>query len=54
MEKYEEAREKLGAAFYGDRNTILQGLHEDKKESIDRMVDDLEKQWEKTYFISTN
>ncbi|XP_043281238.1 pre-mRNA-splicing factor Syf2 isoform X2 [Venturia canescens] len=44
MEKYDAAREKLGAAFYGDRNTILQGLQEDKKESIDRMVDDLEKQ----------
>ncbi|XP_063984624.1 pre-mRNA-splicing factor Syf2 [Diachasmimorpha longicaudata] len=44
MESYEAAKEKLGPAFYGDRNTILQGLHEDKKEAVDKMVDDLEKQ----------
>lgn len=45
METYEAAKEKLGDAFYGGRNTILQGLHEDKKESVDKMVDDLEKQY---------
>lgn len=44
MESYEEAKEKLGPAFYGDRNTILHGLHEDKKAAVDKMVDDLEKQ----------
>ncbi|KAL7303067.1 pre-mRNA-splicing factor Syf2 [Trichogramma pretiosum] len=44
MESYEEAKEKLGPAFYGDPNTILHGLHKDKKEAIDKMVDDLEKQ----------
>ncbi|XP_015598786.1 pre-mRNA-splicing factor Syf2 [Cephus cinctus] len=44
MESYEEAKEKLGPAFYGDRNTILHGLHNDKKDAVDRMVDDLEKQ----------
>ncbi|XP_076241720.1 pre-mRNA-splicing factor Syf2 [Calliopsis andreniformis] len=44
MDSYEEAREKLGPAFYGDRNTILHGLHEDKKEAVDKMVQDLEKQ----------
>ncbi|XP_043470136.1 pre-mRNA-splicing factor Syf2 [Leptopilina heterotoma] len=44
MESYEDAKEKLGAAFYGDRNTILHGLHEDKKDAVDKMVDDLEKQ----------
>ncbi|XP_008550845.1 pre-mRNA-splicing factor SYF2 [Microplitis demolitor] len=44
MESYEKAKEKLGPAFYGDRNTILHGLHEDKKEAIDKMVEDLEKQ----------
>ena len=47
MEKYEENRKKLGAAFYGDKNTILHGLQEDKKESIDRMVKDLEEQYVK-------
>ncbi|XP_011301528.1 pre-mRNA-splicing factor Syf2 [Fopius arisanus] len=44
MEAYEASKEKLGPAFYGDRNTILQGLHEDKKEAVDKMVEDLEKQ----------
>lgn len=45
MQAYEEQKEKLGAAFYGDRNTILHGLHKDKKEDIDRMVADLAKQY---------
>lgn len=44
MEKYEEEKAKLGPAFYGDKNTILHGLNPDKKDAIDRMVDDLEKQ----------
>lgn len=44
METYEDDREKLGAAFYGDKNTILHGLREDKKEAVDKMVEDLEKQ----------
>jgi len=44
MEAYEAAKEKLGPAFYGDKNTILHGLHKDKKEAIDKMVTDLEKQ----------
>jgi len=44
MERYEDLREKMGEAFYGERNTILHGLHKDTKEGIDRMVEDLEKQ----------
>ncbi|KAK7572003.1 hypothetical protein V9T40_014475 [Parthenolecanium corni] len=44
MQEYEMQKEKLGGAFYGDRNTILHGLHKDSKDGIDRMVDDLEKQ----------
>lgn len=44
MDSYDETKEKLGPAFYGDRNTILHGLHEDKKEAVDKMVEDLEKQ----------
>lgn len=44
MSAYEEQKHKLGPAFYGDRNSILQGLHEDKKEAIDKMVNDLHKQ----------
>lgn len=45
MEEYNQQKEKLGGAFYGDRNTILQGLHKDSKEGIDRMVEDLQKQY---------
>ncbi|XP_066991764.1 pre-mRNA-splicing factor SYF2 [Anabrus simplex] len=44
MESYDRQREKVGEAFYGGKNTILHGLHEDSKEGIDRMVEDLEKQ----------
>ncbi|GLG94315.1 hypothetical protein R5R35_013878 [Gryllus longicercus] len=44
MVQYDREREKLGEAFYGTANTILHGLHEDTKEGIDRMVEDLEKQ----------
>ncbi|KAI4499305.1 hypothetical protein M0802_005565 [Mischocyttarus mexicanus] len=44
LEAYEELKDKLGPAFYGDKNTILHGLHEDNKEAIDKMVDNLEKQ----------
>lgn len=44
MEYYERQKNKLGDAFYGGRNTILHGLHQDSKEGVDRMVDDLEKQ----------
>ncbi|XP_065206413.1 pre-mRNA-splicing factor SYF2 [Planococcus citri] len=47
MDEYERQKETLGGAFYGDRNTILQGLHKDSKESIDRMVEDLQKQIDK-------
>ncbi|KAK9506306.1 hypothetical protein O3M35_008265 [Rhynocoris fuscipes] len=44
MHDYYRQRERLGEAFYGGTNTILHGLHVDKKENIDKMVDDLEKQ----------
>ena len=44
MEAYEEAKEKLGPAFYGEGNVILHGLHKDKKEAIDKMASDLESQ----------
>ena len=54
MEAYEEAKEKLGPAFYGDRNTILHGLVEDKKEAVDKMVEDLEKQWVSFYNMLSN
>lgn len=45
MAKYNKKREELGdAVFYGDRNTILQGLHKDTPKAIDNMVKDLEHQ----------
>jgi pre-mRNA-splicing factor SYF2 len=44
MIQYEYQKQKLGEAFYGGQNMILQGLHQDTKEGIDRMVQDLEKQ----------
>ncbi|KAF2882546.1 hypothetical protein ILUMI_23624 [Ignelater luminosus] len=44
MERYEEMKEKYGDAFYGGRNVIIHGLHEDRKEAIDNMVKDLEEQ----------
>ncbi|KAK2727539.1 pre-mRNA-splicing factor SYF2-like [Artemia franciscana] len=47
MEAYERQREKLGDSFYANSSTIVQGLHKDTPEAIDRMVQDLEKQVEK-------
>lgn len=42
---YEEEKEKLGEeAFYAGKDTLIHGLHKDKPENIDRMVQDLEKQ----------
>lgn len=45
MEKYDHQREKLGDAFYNEKNSILHGQFKDSKEGIDRMVEDLEKQY---------
>jgi len=44
MERYEEMKEKYGDAFYGGRNVIIHGLHEDRKDAVDNMVKDLEDQ----------
>lgn len=44
MERYEAQKEKLGDAFYGGPNVILQGLQEDRKDAVDNMVKDLEQQ----------
>lgn len=45
LEAYEKQKERLGdATFYGAKNTTIIGLHQDSKEAIDSMVDDLEKQ----------
>ncbi|GBP22464.1 Pre-mRNA-splicing factor Syf2 [Eumeta japonica] len=44
MEKYEKQKQKYGDAFYGGPNVIIHGMHDDKKEAIDKMVNDLEGQ----------
>ncbi|KAG1714293.1 Pre-mRNA-splicing factor syf2 [Nymphon striatum] len=47
MEQYNEAKEKLGDAFYPTKDTLIHGIHKDNKESVDRMVGDLDRQLEK-------
>ncbi|KPJ18623.1 Pre-mRNA-splicing factor Syf2 [Papilio machaon] len=44
MEQYEKQKQKYGDAFYGGPNVIIHGMHEDRKDAIDKMVDDLEGQ----------
>lgn len=44
MEKYQKLKEKYGDAFYGGTNVIIHGMHEDNKDAIDKMVNDLEGQ----------
>nr|XP_004924435.2 pre-mRNA-splicing factor Syf2 [Bombyx mori] len=44
MERYEKQKQKYGEAFYGGPNVIIHGMHEDRKEAVDKMVDDLEGQ----------
>jgi hypothetical protein len=45
MNEYYKERQVVGDAFYCTPNTILHGLHKDTKEGVDRMVEDLEKQY---------
>lgn len=45
MNAYERQKEKLGKAFYAEANTFLHDKIKDSKEGIDKMVDDLEKQY---------
>lgn len=44
MEQYDKQKQKYGEAFYGGPNVIIHGMHEDRKQAIDKMVDDLEGQ----------
>ncbi|CAG9788883.1 unnamed protein product [Diatraea saccharalis] len=44
MEQYDKQKQKYGDAFYGGPNVIIHGMHNDRKEAVDRMVDDLEGQ----------
>lgn len=47
MESYEKEKEVMGDAFYPTKDTIIHGLHKDSDESINNMVEDLEKQIDK-------
>jgi len=47
MDEYDRKREGMGEAFYATSNTIIQGMHKDSKQDVDRMVQDLEKQIDK-------
>lgn len=44
MEQYEKQKQKYGDAFYGGPNVIIHGMHEDRKDAVDNMVNDLEGQ----------
>lgn len=53
FEQYERTKERLGEqAFYAGKDTVVHGLQRDTKESIDRMVDDLNAQVEKRHKFS--
>lgn len=47
MERYEQQKEELGNAFYGNPNTMLQRMVKDTPAAIDNMVQDLQQQIEK-------
>ncbi|CAM4727843.1 hypothetical protein PO909_019040 [Leuciscus waleckii] len=47
MDNYERQREECGEDFHPTSNSLIHGTHVPSKESIDRMVDDVEKQIEK-------
>jgi len=44
FEQYEREKQKHGDAFYGGANVILQGTHKDRKDAVDKMVEDVEQQ----------
>jgi pre-mRNA-splicing factor SYF2 len=44
VNSYEEEKKTVGEeAFYAGRDTLIHGLHKDKEDNIDKMVNDLEK-----------
>ncbi|TRY98327.1 hypothetical protein DNTS_025954 [Danionella cerebrum] len=47
MENYEKQRVECGEDFHPTSNSLIYGTHVPSKDSIDRMVDDVEKQIEK-------
>merc|ERR1719391_1746808 len=47
MEVYAKNKARAGDSFYAAAGTVVQGVHKDTQEAIDRMADDVEKQKEK-------
>ena len=45
MEAYEAKKEAMGDAFYAGPGAIVHGHHKDSKEAIDRLAEDVNKQW---------
>lgn len=54
MDAYQRQKEKLGSAFYAEANTYLHDKVKDSKDGIDRMVDDLEKQYVSLFHLKNN
>lgn len=44
LERYDEAKESSGEAFYASAGTVVHGLHQDSKSAIDKMAEDVEAQ----------
>jgi len=44
LEKYNEAKESSGEAFYASAGTVVHGLHQDSTSAVDKMAEDVETQ----------
>ena len=44
MEKYDEAKEATGEAFYASAGTVVHGTHTDSEVAMDKMAADVEAQ----------
>ncbi len=44
MERYEEQKERAGEAFYASAGTVVHGVHQDRKEAIEKMAQDIQDQ----------
>ncbi len=47
MDRYEEAKERAGDAFYAGPGTVVHGIHKDRKEAIEKMAKDIQDQVKK-------
>ncbi len=44
MTRYAEARERAGDSFYATSGSLVHGTHTDRKQAIDKMAEDVQKQ----------